>query len=98
MFEHNPFNPLTRHAVNTCPFDANARLISARQMRRRFHDAGFDVASIRYRIFFPGCLRRLRPLERLLTWCPLGAQYAVVGRVPHSKLMRVPKEERRPAA
>lgn len=84
VFEHNPFNPLTRHAVNTCPFDANARLITARQMKRRFRDAGFDVAQAHYRIFFPGLLRRLRPLEKLLTWCPAGAQYYVVGRVPNA--------------
>lgn len=80
VFEHNPFNPLTRHAVNTCPFDANARLITARQMKRRCREAGFVAAAARYRIFFPGMLRRLRPLERLLTWCPIGAQYCVVAR------------------
>ena len=26
IFEHNPLNPLTVHAVNTCPFDVNAKL------------------------------------------------------------------------
>ena len=81
VFEHNPFNPLTRHAVNTCPFDANAQLITGRQMKRRFRDAGFETVQVRYRIFFPRILRRLRPLEHLLTWCPLGAQYAAIGRV-----------------
>jgi ubiquinone/menaquinone biosynthesis C-methylase UbiE len=78
VFEHNPFNPLTRHAVNTCPFDAHARLITARQMKRRCRAAGFTAAAARYRIFFPGALRLLRPLERVLTWCPIGAQYCVV--------------------
>ena len=27
IYEHNPLNPLTVHAVNTCPLDVNARLI-----------------------------------------------------------------------
>lgn len=81
VFEHNPFNPLTRRAVTTCPFDVNARLISAGQMSQRFRAAGFTAPQVRYRIFFPGALRALRPLERLLTWCPLGAQYSVVGRL-----------------
>jgi SAM-dependent methyltransferase len=81
VYEHNPFNPLTRHAVHSCPFDANARLITARQMRRRFRAAGFDAVHARYRFFFPAFLRRLRPLERYLTWCPIGAQYYVVGSV-----------------
>ena len=64
VFEHNPLNPLTRHAVNTCEFDEHAKLVLAPTMRRRVRDAGFAAARIRYRIFFPHALRRLRPLER----------------------------------
>lgn len=78
VFEHNPWNPLTVHAVNTCPFDENARLVHARIMQRRFLAAGFGAARIRYRIFFPKALRALRPIEKALTWLPLGAQYYVV--------------------
>lgn len=77
VFEHNPLNPLTRHAVSTCAFDENAVLISARRMRARILEAGFGTARIRYRIFFPALLRALRGLERHLAWLPLGAQYYV---------------------
>jgi SAM-dependent methyltransferase len=77
VFEHNPLNPLTRHAVNTCEFDANAVLIRAPAMRERMHAAGFAAARIRYRIFFPALLRALRVLEPHLAWLPLGAQYYV---------------------
>ncbi len=80
VFEHNPLNPLTRHAVNTCAFDADARLISGPAMRRRLAEAGFAGARLRYRLFFPRQMDRLRPLEKYLTWMPLGAQYCVVGR------------------
>ncbi len=80
VFEHNPLNPLTRHAVNTCEFDEHAKLVLAPTMRRRVRDAGFAAADIRYRIFFPHALRRLRPLEGSMTWLPLGAQYYVVAR------------------
>ncbi|RIK99089.1 MAG: class I SAM-dependent methyltransferase [Burkholderiales bacterium] len=80
IYEHNPVNPLTRRAVNTCPFDANAHLIGARTMRARFRDAGFRDAKIRYRVFFPRFARALRPLERSLYWLPLGAQYLVYAR------------------
>jgi SAM-dependent methyltransferase len=80
VFEHNPLNPLTRHAVNTCEFDEHAKLVLAPAMRRRVRDAGFTAAAIRYRIFFPHALRRLRPLEGRLTWLPLGAQYYVAAR------------------
>jgi ubiquinone/menaquinone biosynthesis C-methylase UbiE len=78
LFEHNPLNPLTRHAVNTCPFDENAVLIGAPTMRRRVRAAGFGNARVKYRIFFPHFLRTLRPLEPKLTWLPLGAQYYVL--------------------
>jgi SAM-dependent methyltransferase len=80
VFEHNPLNPLTRHAVNTCEFDVHARLVRAGTMRRRARDAGFADVDVRYRIFFPHALRRLRPLEARLTWLPLGAQYYVAAR------------------
>jgi SAM-dependent methyltransferase len=80
VFEHNPLNPLTRHAVNTCVFDEHARLVLAPTMRRRIGDAGFAAAAVRYRIFFPHALRGLRPLEARLTWLPLGAQYYVAAR------------------
>jgi ubiquinone/menaquinone biosynthesis C-methylase UbiE len=80
VFEHNPLNPLTRHAVDTCPFDENAVLIRAPTMRSRVRAAGFDTAHVKYRIFFPHFLRSLRPLEPRLTRVPLGAQYYVVAR------------------
>jgi SAM-dependent methyltransferase len=77
VFEHNPLNPLTVNAVNTCPFDENAVLIRASGMRECMLKAGFPAVGLRYRLFFPGPLRALRPLERWLRWCPLGAQYFV---------------------
>lgn len=80
IFEHNPFNPLTVRAVNTCPFDANAVLINATAMIGAMRQAGFRDVTYRYRIFFPGILRRLRVLEPYLFWLPLGAQYYAVGR------------------
>ena len=78
IFEHNPLNPLTVHAVNNCEFDENARLVSAQRLLERCVEAGFSAVRHRYRFFFPGPLRRLRPLERFLGWLPLGAQYLVV--------------------
>ncbi|MCR9140453.1 MAG: class I SAM-dependent methyltransferase [Alphaproteobacteria bacterium] len=79
VFEHNPWNPLTRHAVNTCPFDENAVLISGYDMQQRMRDAGFSDVSLTWRLFVPGALRGLRPLEAWLGWFPLGAQYRAVG-------------------
>lgn len=80
VFEHNPLNPLTVRAVKSCAFDENAILIPAQQMKARVGEAGFRDPRIRFRLFIPGALRRLRPVERYLQWCPLGAQYSVIGR------------------
>lgn len=76
VFEHNPYNPLTVHAVNTSPLDANAVLLTPASLRRSAERAGFPTGVLRYCIFFPGALRALRPLERRLHWLPLGAQYS----------------------
>jgi SAM-dependent methyltransferase len=78
IFEHNPLNPLTRHAVNTCVFDEHAQLMVAPTLRARVGAAGFSSPRVAYRLFVPGWLRPLRPIERWLTWLPLGAQYYVV--------------------
>lgn len=80
LFEHNPWNPLTRHAVRNCPFDRNAVLISAPEMRSRLRAAGFEDVSLRWTMFFPAALGGLRPLERGLGWLPLGAQYCLMAR------------------
>ena len=75
LFEHNPLNPLTVRAVNTCPFDADAILIRAGEMARRVKASGFSEVQLRYCTFFPRALSAFRPIEPWLGWLPLGAQY-----------------------
>lgn len=77
VFEHNPLNPLTVRAVNTCPFDENARLLRPSQLLRRCREAGWGQPRVRFHLFFPRALAALRPLERYLTRVPVGAQYSV---------------------
>ena len=79
IFEHNPYNPLTVRAVNTCPFDENAVLLKPATLVSQMQRAGFADVQRRYRIFFPHLARALRPAERHLSWLPLGAQYYVTG-------------------
>ena len=78
IFEHNPLNPLTVRAVNTCPFDVNARLLHAGRLRRTVEAAGWRDVKIRYHLFFPHALKRLRGLEPSLGWLPLGGQYSLL--------------------
>jgi SAM-dependent methyltransferase len=80
IFEHNPVNPLTAWTVSRCPFDDNAVLIRTAALRRRLHAAGFRDVKVSYTFFFPRALAALRPLERLMKWLPLGAQYYTVSK------------------
>ena len=75
IYEHNPLNPLTVHAVNTCPIDINAKLIRAGIMKERALNAGWHDGNIEYKLFFPNVLKSLRPLEKYLHKFFLGAQW-----------------------
>ena len=80
IFEHNPYNPLTVRAVNTCPFDENARLLRPGHLRAKVAAAGFVHTVVRFRVFFPHIFKALRCFESRMTWLPLGAQYYVHAR------------------
>ncbi|MBC7704398.1 MAG: class I SAM-dependent methyltransferase [Rhodoferax sp.] len=80
IYEHNPLNPLTVRAVNTCPLDENAVLIRAGTMVKRVRAAGWADVRVAYRVFFPAALKRFRPTESALRWLPLGAQYCLTAR------------------
>jgi len=74
VFEHNPWNPLTRRAVSACPFDDDAILLSPFEVRRLLRESGFGQVSLDYIVFFPKFLAFLRPLEPRLARVPIGAQ------------------------
>ncbi len=78
VFEHNPFNPLTRMAVARCDFDDGGVLIGARGVSRLLESAGGTAATSRYVLFFPFDRAVARTVERWLGWLPMGAQHMVV--------------------
>jgi SAM-dependent methyltransferase len=77
IFEHNPYNPVTRHVVQTCPLDADAELIKPKHLIALLTKAGFSAVNRQYLLFFPSFLSKLRPLEKYLTSIPLGGQYVI---------------------
>jgi SAM-dependent methyltransferase len=79
LFEHNPWNPLTRRAVRGCEFDRDVELISRPEAERLLTGASLGGDG-RYIEFFPRDARLLRGIEARLGWLPLGAQYAVFAR------------------
>lgn len=82
VFEHNPVNPVTVRVVKRSPLDADAVLLPRRETLAQLSGAGLRVVRCSYIVFFPRVLALLRPMERFLAWCPLGAQYAAVADQP----------------
>ena len=77
IFEQNPLNPLTVRAVNTCPFDENAHLISVKELVACVRESGWQDPKVEYHLFFPHALSGLRRLEPYLSSVPFGGQYSV---------------------
>lgn len=79
IFEHNPYNPLTRRAVDTCPFDADAVLLTKRQVTGHLENAGLADVDGRYILTVPAMKGVPLMVDRLFGKVPLGAQYYVCG-------------------
>ncbi|HEY9278167.1 MAG TPA: class I SAM-dependent methyltransferase [Methylotenera sp.] len=77
IFEHNPYNPLTRLIFARCVFDQDAAMLRRATTLALAQEAGLSVVRSEYTLFFPRPLAFLRGLERFLGWLPLGAQYYV---------------------
>jgi SAM-dependent methyltransferase len=82
VFEHNPWNPVTRAIVRRCPVDVNAILMRSSECVALLREAGFIRISLHYFLFLPEAAgRKMASLENWLRWLPLGGQYAVVGEI-----------------
>jgi trans-aconitate methyltransferase len=79
VFEHNPYNPVTRHMVSICPYDEDAILIPLNGMKKLVDvQENLKVDKYGYCLFFPKALVFLRDFEKYLRWLPLGGQYFFV--------------------
>lgn len=75
IFEHNPFNPITRRIVSTCPYDEDAILLKPSEIKKGLKKAGLVVERHSYCLFIPPRFSNLVSIERFLSWLPLGGQY-----------------------
>jgi ubiquinone/menaquinone biosynthesis C-methylase UbiE len=82
VFEHNPYNILTRKAVSSCVFDKDAVLMTASKAVGLFRDAGLRAVKSRYILTIPPIAPWLRSVDRAFARVPIGAQYYVVGEAP----------------
>lgn len=77
LFEHNPWNPVTRYFVNTCTFDKDAKLLYPHYTNKLLRSFSFGAISKKFILFFPrkGIFSKLIGTEKYLSWLPLGGQY-----------------------
>ncbi|MBY0291760.1 MAG: class I SAM-dependent methyltransferase [Alphaproteobacteria bacterium] len=75
IFEHNPYNPITRKIVNSCPYDEGVILLPPRELKSYLQKAGFKNYQQGYTLFFPPAFKVLTCFESYLKWLPLGGQY-----------------------
>ncbi len=80
VFEHNPWNPLTRLAVSRCAFDHDAVLISAQRLRKLLAEGGFRSLEQQFIFFTPFSAPIIQRIESHLSALPFGAQYVSVAR------------------
>jgi SAM-dependent methyltransferase len=77
LFEHNPYNPVTRWIFERCPFDADAEMLSLKTALQLAGETALKTEQYGYTLFFPRPLAFLRRFEKWLKRFPVGAQYYV---------------------
>ena len=77
VFEHNPYNPLTRWIFERCEFDRGASMITRSELIAMGRSIGLSVSRTRYTLFVPFRGRPWSALQRSIGWLPLGAQHYV---------------------
>ena len=79
IFEHNPYNPITRRIVSNCEFDEGVILLRKSELKKLSRESCPTKKIVSgYCLFFPSFLRKLSFIERILRWLPLGGQYFVL--------------------
>ena len=80
IFEHNPYNPVTKRIFARAPVDRGCHMIKPARLRALFREAGLQAVEQGYMLFLPEPLWKwFGFLEPALAWLPLGGQYFVSG-------------------
>ena len=81
IFEHNPWNPVTRYLVKTCAFDKGVSLIMMSKMINLLRHRGFSSFKKYFYLFFPKWRAKIWVnLEKRMGQLPFGGQYLVVAK------------------
>ena len=86
IFEHNPYNPVTRRIVSNCEFDEGVVLINNSSLKKLILNASPKSKTKNgYCLFFPSFLSKLSYFEKFLRWLPFGGQYFVIAQNQNQK-------------
>jgi SAM-dependent methyltransferase len=78
VFEHNPWNPVTRYVVAHTPIDSDAILLPPPEVTAALRAGSWRDIRTSHLMFLPPRLGSLATgVERLCGWLPMGGQYAV---------------------
>lgn len=82
IFEHNPYNPVTRKIVSNCPYDEDAILLTPKDLNQLIKNSGLSILSTKFCLFIPPKFKKLVSIERFLGLLPLGGQYYSLAQLP----------------
>ena len=78
VFEHNPWNPVTKYVVARTPIDRDAILLPPPEAIAGLRDTSWRDIRTSHLMFLPPRLGVIATaVERLFGWLPMGGQYAV---------------------
>lgn len=79
LWEHNPYNPITRKVVAACEFDKDCVLLTPKYAKSIIKGGRFSGFSMDYVIFMPRSpfFKRILGIEKYFSSIPLGAQYVL---------------------
>jgi len=89
IFEHNPYNPITKYIFNTSKIDKDATMLNPSYCCSLLKKANFIDLRRDYTLFFLWRNGFFETIERILSWLPLGTQYYVIGRKCHDNVERL---------
>jgi len=82
VIEHNPFNPVTRRIVSTCPIDEGVVLLRPSKLKGLFENAGAVDITSRTILSIPPKTDLLKRIDSFLGALPLGAQHYLIAKKP----------------
>ena len=81
IWEHNPWNPVTRYLVKICPFDEGVKLVRAPWLIHVLQTSGLKIHQFEFVNVIPPSMHKkagLRWIETFFNRVPIGAQYRLI--------------------